>query len=158
MTATALKASTDATSRAISIDQVFPHAPETIWKALTSGELMARWMMPPTGFEPVKGHCFTFKTRPAGAWDGTIHCQVLDVIPNQRLAYAWKGGDEGNVGYGSPLDTVVTFTLSKVDGGTRLQLIHSGFTMPRNETAYRNMNDGWKTCVGRLDSMFGKAQ
>lgn len=26
----------------IVVDEVFPHAPETIWKTLTSGELMGR--------------------------------------------------------------------------------------------------------------------
>ncbi|MBC7017824.1 SRPBCC domain-containing protein, partial [Salmonella enterica subsp. enterica serovar Enteritidis] len=39
----------------IVVDEVFPHAPETIWKALTNGELIARWMMSPTGFAPVEG-------------------------------------------------------------------------------------------------------
>ena len=28
----------------IVVDEVFPHAPETIWKALTTGELIARWI------------------------------------------------------------------------------------------------------------------
>ena len=27
----------------IVVDEVFPHAPETIWKALTTSELIARW-------------------------------------------------------------------------------------------------------------------
>ena len=65
----------------IVVDEVFPHAPETIWKTLTTGELIARWLMTPKGFEPVKAKHFTFQTRPACAWDGTIHCQVLEVIP-----------------------------------------------------------------------------
>ena len=99
----------------IVVDEVFPHAPETIWKTLTTGELIGRWLMAPTGFEPVKGTRFTFQTKPAGAWDGVIHCQVLEVMPNERFVYSWKGGHEANVGYGSPLDTVVTWTLSRVD-------------------------------------------
>jgi uncharacterized protein YndB with AHSA1/START domain len=134
----------------IVVDEVFPHAPETIWKTLTNGELIGRWMMPPTGFEPVEGTHFTFKTTPAGAWDGTIHCQVLQVIPNERFAYAWKGGHEGNVGYGAPLDTVVTWLLSKAENGTRLRLVHSGFVLPQNETAFRNMSEGWKKVVRNL--------
>src|SRR3979490_2690832 len=105
----------------IVVDEVLPHAPETIWKALTSGELIALWLkMPATGFEPVKGKRFTFRTRPAGAWDGIIHCQVLEVTPNQRLVYSWKGGHEGNVGYGAPLDTGLSFTPSRVANGKRL--------------------------------------
>jgi uncharacterized protein YndB with AHSA1/START domain len=134
----------------IVVDEFFPHAPEAIWRTITSGDLIARWMMEPTGFEPVAGKSFTFKTTPAGAWDGTIRCQVLEAVPNERLSYAWKGGDAGNRGYGSLLDTVVTFTLSPEKGGTRLRLVHAGFVMPRNETAYQNMSGGWKKIIPKL--------
>ncbi len=137
----------------IVVDEVFPHAPETIWKTLTTGEMIARWMMAPTGFEPVEGKQFTFQTTPAGAWDGTIRCQVLEVIPNERFVYAWKGGQEGNVGYGSRLDTVVTFTLSRVENGTRLRLVHSGFVTPKNDTAFKNMSDGWPKVFKNLNTV-----
>jgi uncharacterized protein YndB with AHSA1/START domain len=141
----------------IVIDEVFPHAPETIWKTLTSGELMARWIhMTPTGFEPVKGNRFTYQTTPAGKWDGTIRCEVLEVIPNERFAYAWKGGDESNSGYGSKLDTVVTFTLSKTANGTRLRFVHSGFVLPKNESAYTNMSGGWKKVVENVGVIAGE--
>jgi uncharacterized protein YndB with AHSA1/START domain len=141
----------------IVVDDVFPHAPETIWKTLTDGELMGRWLgMTPTGFEPVKGKRFTYQTTAAGAWDGVIHCEVLEVIPNQRLAYAWKGGHEGNAGYGSRLDTVVTFTLSKAENGTRLSLVHSGFVLPQNEIAFTNMGGGWKKVVPRIGALAGE--
>lgn len=140
----------------IVVEGVLPHAPETIWRALTSGELIARWMMTPTGFEPVVGNRFTFKTTPAGAWDGIIRCEVLEVTPNARFVYAWKGGDEANVGYGSKLDTVVTFTLSEVAGGTRLRVVHAGFVTPKNDTAYKNMSDGWGKIIGRLGDVVAK--
>jgi len=132
----------------IVVEEVFPHAPEMIWKVLTSGDLIVRWLhMPIAGFEPVKGKHFTFQTTPAGAWDGIIRCEVLEVAANERLAYAWKGGHEGNVGYGSRLETVVTFTLSRVGNGTRLRLVHSGFVLPKNDTAFTNMGEGWKKVV-----------
>jgi uncharacterized protein YndB with AHSA1/START domain len=137
------------------VDEVFPHAPETIWKTLTTGELIGRWLMAPTGFEPVKGKHFTFQTRPAGVWDGTIHCQVLEVIPNERLVYAWKGGHEENVGYGSRLDTVVTWILSRIENGTRLRLVHSGFVTPKNDSAFKTMSEGWKNVVQRIGAVTG---
>jgi uncharacterized protein YndB with AHSA1/START domain len=140
--------------QAIMVDEVFPHAPEVVWKALTSGELMGRWLMAPSGFAPVVGNRFTFQTKPAGEWDGIIHCEVLEALENQRLSYAWKGGHESNGdGYGSKLETVVTFTLSRAEPGTRLRLVHSGFVLPRNDTAYRNMSEGWKKVVTRLDTV-----
>jgi uncharacterized protein YndB with AHSA1/START domain len=140
-------------TRDIVVEEVLPHAPETIWKALTTGELIARWLMPATGFEPVKGKHFTFQTTPAGAWDGSIRCQVLEVMPNERLVYSWKSGYEGNVGYGSWLDTVVTWTLSRVGNGTRLRLVHSGFVLPKNDTAFKNMSDGWTKVVRDLNTI-----
>ena len=87
---------------------------------------------------------------PLGA---NIRCEVVEITENQRLSYIWAGGHEDNVGYGSKLETLVTITLSAVEGGTRLRLIHSGFLLPTNEVAYRNMSDGWKTVAKRLDQV-----
>ena len=140
----------------IVVDEVFPHAPETIWKTLTTGELIGRWLMAPTGFEPVKGKHFTLQTKPAGAWDGIIHCQVLEVMPNERLVYAWKGGHEENVGYGSRLETVVTWILSRAENGTRLRLVHSGFVTPKNDSAFKTMSEGWKKVVQSIGDIAGE--
>jgi uncharacterized protein YndB with AHSA1/START domain len=138
----------------IIVEEVFPHAPEIIWKALTTSDLIGRWLhMTPTGFAPVKGTRFTYQTTPAGAWDGVIHCQVLEAVPNERLVYSWKGGHEGNTGYGSRLDTVVTFTLTRVQNGTRLRAVHSGFVLPSNEIAFQNMGGGWKKVVPAIGAI-----
>ena len=140
----------------IVVDEVLAHAPEAIWKTLTTGELIGRWLMAPTGFEPVEGKHFTFQTKPAGAWDGIIHCQVLEVMPNERLVYAWKGGHEENVGYGSRLDTVVTWILSRTETGTRLRLVHSGFVTPKNDSAFKTMGEGWKKVVPSIGDIAGE--
>jgi uncharacterized protein YndB with AHSA1/START domain len=138
-------------TREIVVEEVFPHPPEKIWPTLIRPELMARWLrMTPTGFEPIFGNRFTYQTSPAGAWDGTIRCEVIEIVPNQRLAYRWQGGHADNTGYGALLDTVVTLTLEPAEGGTRLRLVHAGFSLPRNETAYRNMGGGWLGVVVRI--------
>ncbi|MGF1624219.1 MAG: SRPBCC domain-containing protein [Alphaproteobacteria bacterium] len=139
----------------IVVEEVFPHAPETIWQTLTTAELMGRWLMMPTGFEPVQGKRFTYQTTPAGEWDGVIDCQVLEVTPNERLVYTWKGGHDANAAYGSRLETVVTWTLTKVDGGTRIRLVHSGFRMPRNDFAFRKMSEGWPKVVQTVGAISG---
>jgi uncharacterized protein YndB with AHSA1/START domain len=143
-------------SHEIVVDEVFPHTPEVVWKTLTAAELMGRWLMMPTGFEPTKGKRFTYQTTPAGAWDGVIHCLVLDVIPNERLVYEWSGGHDANAGYGSRLETVVTWTLSKVDGGTRIRLVHSGFRTPKNDFAFKKMSEGWPKVIRRIDTIAGE--
>ncbi|MFS2154303.1 SRPBCC family protein [Rhizobium sp. Rhizsp42] len=142
-----------ADTSSIVLDEVFPHRREIVWKALTSGALIGRWLMEPKGFEAVVGNRFTFQTKPADEWDGTIRCEVLEVVEGQRLSYAWRGGHESNQGYGSKLETIVTFTLAEAEAGTRLRLVHSGFVLPKNDAAYRNMSEGWKKVVERLDTV-----
>jgi uncharacterized protein YndB with AHSA1/START domain len=145
-----------ADSHEIVVDEVFPHTPEVVWKTLTTAELMGRWLMAPTGFEPTKGKHFTFQTTPAGKWDGVIHCQVLEVTPNERLVYAWRAGHDDNIQYGSRLETVVNWTLTKVDSGTRLRLMHSGFRTPKNDFAFKKMSEGWPKVFQKIDTIAGE--
>lgn len=136
---------------AITFEEDFPARPETVWRALTTGALIARWLgMEPRGFVAVPGTRFTYRTRPAGAWDGTIRCEVLEAVPNRRLVYSWTGGDAANTGYGAPLDTRVSFTLTRLPEGTRLRLVHSGFRLPRNASAFETMGRGWAQCARNL--------
>lgn len=143
-----------ADSQQIVVDEVFPHTLDVVWKTLTTPEMMSRWLrMEPKGFKAAVGTRFTYQTTPAGAWDGVIRCEVLEVEPLERLSYAWKGGDDGNVGYGSRLDTVVTFLLSAVENGTRIRLVHSGFVLPRNASTFKNMSEGWTRVVQTIDAI-----
>ena len=153
-----IQAAMKTATQEIVVEDVFPHAPETIWKTLTTGELIGRWLgMKPTEFEPVGGARFSLQTTPAGPWDGVIHCEVLEVRRNERLSYSWRGGHDSNAReYGSRLDTIVTWTLAKVEGGTRLRLLHSGFVLPRNETAFTNMSGGWKKVVPTIAAIAGE--
>jgi len=141
--------------REIVVDELFPHAAEVVWKTLTTPELMGRWLMVPKGFEARVGNQFTYQTTPAGKWDGVIRCEVLEVVPNERLVHTWRGGDEANAEYGSRLETVVTWTLTRVDAGVRVRMVHTGFT-PKNDFAYRNMSEGWPKVVRKVGDLAGE--
>ena len=136
-------------ARDIVVEDVLPHSPEKVWRALTTSELIGRWLMP-NDFKPIVGHRFTFKTQPMGGWDGVVHCEVLEVEPNRRLVYSWKGGSDDNPKYGSKLDSIVTWTLSPEKGGTRLRLVHAGFRSPGNDFAYDAMKSGWGHIMARI--------
>ncbi len=152
-------AAPDAATREIVIEDVFAYPPEVIWRVLTTGALIGRWLgMSPLGFEAVAGARFTFQTDPAGAWDGVIHCRVLEITTNESFSFSWQGGDDRNERYGSRLDTVVTFTLTQVAEGTRLRLVHSGFVTPRNDSSLRNLSGGWKHVAGRIAAVCGEEQ
>lgn len=149
---------TEADTLTIVVEEEFPHPPALLWRAISDGALMGQWMMPPKGFAPVVGRAFTFTTKPAGAWDGTIRCTVLEVEEGRRIRYAWMGGDAGNIGYGSLLSTTVTMTLTATLGGTRLRVEHAGFVLPRNEVAWQNMSGGWKTVMGKIGTVLQMAE
>src|SRR5260221_250429 len=56
-------------TRDIVVEDVLPYSPERVWKALTTAELIGKWLMP-NDFEPWVGKRFTFKSRPIGEWFG----------------------------------------------------------------------------------------
>jgi uncharacterized protein YndB with AHSA1/START domain len=149
--------SRDATAgtRAITVEAVLPHAPEAVWKTLTTSGLIAQWLMP-NDFEPVAGKRFTFKTKPMGGWDGVVHCEVLEIVPNERLVYSWKGGADGNT-KAPALDSLVTWTLAPEAGGTRLKLVHSGFRSPENDLAFEAMSPGWNRVMAGVSRVTASA-
>ena len=51
---------------------------------------------------------------------------------------------------GAKLDSVVTWTLTPVEAGTRLRLVHSGFRSPENDLAFGAMSPGWSRIIERI--------
>jgi uncharacterized protein YndB with AHSA1/START domain len=120
---------------AIRIETVYPHPAGRVWSALTDSAAMAEWLMP-NDFEARLGHRFQFRTKPAPGFDGVVHCEVTELDPPRRLAYSWKGGG---------IDTVVTWTLEPVGGGTRVAFEQAGFRGVRG-TLLRKLvlGPGWQ--------------
>jgi uncharacterized protein YndB with AHSA1/START domain len=138
--------STDKTAQsqtdAISFEFDLQHSPEKVWRALTDPELLAEWLLPVVGrkldLEP--GAAFTFKTQPYPNWDGTVNCEFVEIEANRKLSYTWR------VPF---LDTVVTFTLTPTDSGTRLSLVQSGFK-PDQKQEFGGARYGWTMMTGKL--------
>ncbi|MDR3689874.1 MAG: SRPBCC domain-containing protein [Fimbriimonas sp.] len=99
----------------LAFEVFYPHPPEQVWRALTDPAALAKWLMP-NDFRPEIGLRFRFhgldrcKT---GAVKGT----VLSVEPGVSLTYSWDDGEDDAPG-------IVCWTLSPVDGGTRVRLEH----------------------------------
>ncbi len=126
----------------------FPHPPAVVWEYLTDAALLAQWLMP-NDIKPVVGHKFQFKTKPRinFGFDGTVYCEVLEAVPNEKLVYTWKGGMSKE----KPLlDTIVVWTLTPTAEGTILQLEHKGFKGLKNYLPYFIMNKGWAKIGKRL--------
>lgn len=107
----------------------------------------------PNDFKPETGHQFQFRARPIPAmgFDGNIYCEVLEIIPFQKLVYTWKGGPKPGV---IELDTVLTWTLTPTQAGTDVILEHKGFAGFKNYLSSIFMGKGWsKTIPGRFEKL-----
>ena len=136
----------DAATRSIVIERVMPHPPEKIWRALMQSPLIEEWLMK-NDFRPVVGHKFNFRADPMPGWNGVTHCEVLVVEPNERLSYTWNASGEEAV---NGLKTVVTWTLTPVDGGTLLRMEQSGFRA-QDERFFKGAGFGWQKMVAALE-------
>lgn len=138
--------------RSIVVERTMPYEPERVWRALTDRAALNQWLMP-NNFVAEAGRRFTFKTKPMGDWDGTVFCHVIACEPPRLLSYTWTGGSENNEGYGSVLNSTVTWTLAPVAGGTRIRMEHAGFVSPENDIAYNAMSPGWGKIIDRLETV-----
>ncbi len=126
----------------VSLEVDLKHAPEKVWRALTTPELLAQWLLPVFDLKLDPGAAFTFKTQAYPPWDGTVNCRILESDTHKKLSYAWVVGD-------MEIDTVVTFTLTPTPEGTRLSLVQSGFK-PDQKQASGGARYGWKMMSGKL--------
>ena len=132
-------------TRTLVVERTIPHPPEKIWRALTQSALLEDWLMK-NDFQAAVGAKFTFRTQPMPHWNGVVECEVLAVEPHQRLSYSWNAGD------GKKLYTTVTWTLTQVEGGTRLRMEQSGFG-PQDDNNYKGAAYGWQRMIEALEKL-----
>jgi len=135
-----------AATKSIVVERTVAHPPEKVWRALTTSELIAAWLMQ-NDFEPRLGHRFNFRARPIpNMWNGVTDCEVLAIDEPRRLVYSWNAsGEEAEGG----LKTIVTWTITPVDGGAHVRMEQAGFR-PQDEAGYQAMGGGWPRIVERL--------
>ncbi len=119
------------------------HPPEKVWRTLTDPELLAKWLLPVTGFNLEAGSEFAFSAPPQPDWDGSVNCRMLEVEEFKRLSWAWVAAD---------IDTVLTFVLDRTETGTRLTIQQSGFE-PGQKRALGGARYGWKMMGERLENL-----
>jgi uncharacterized protein YndB with AHSA1/START domain len=131
---------TPAETRCVVVEREMPYPPEKLWRALTQPHLIEEWLMK-NDFSPAVGHSFKL----SGNW-GSVDCRVLEVEPNRTLSYAW-----GALGLGS----VVTWTLTPTDTGTRLRMEQSGFR-PDQSQAFHGARAGWPRFFDALEQVLAR--
>lgn len=136
-------------TKTLVIEETLPHPPEKVWRALTEQRLVEEWLMK-NDFKPVVGHRFNLR----GEWGGVLDCRVLAVEPHRRLSYTWDFAHNDDA---FNLKSVVTYTLTPIQGGTRLRIEQAGFR-PDQKQAFGGANAGWRQFLGKLNEVLSRAE
>lgn len=119
----------------------YKHGIEDVWAALTDPYALAEWLMPVTFFEPKVGSRFRFQFDPERLCPtGIVDCEVLEVEPPHRLAWSWQHRAAEGARQAPPMR--VEWTLTPVNGGTRLELVQTYEGQPWKITFAMGM--GWR--------------
>ena|SRR5437763_1423284 len=85
----------------------------------------------------------------------TMEIEVVEMVPERRLAYRWHPYDvDPSVDRSSEPTTLVTFTLEEAEGGTRLTIVESGFDripLHRRDEAFRMNDSGWSEQLTNIE-------
>jgi len=112
------------------IDQTYliHAAPERVWAALTDAVLIVKWSGTRAEYDARSGGAYVL-------WDGYVRGKILTCAPPQKLAQTWQPR------HWAISNSVVTFTLRKTRGGTRLELTHENIPPAEFDDTLKNWNE-----------------
>jgi Activator of Hsp90 ATPase homolog 1-like protein len=79
------------TSKSIVVECTMPCWPEKIWLALTTADMLGRWLMR-SDLQPAT--IFSFTRIPVPGWSGVTNCEVVEADRPGRLVYRWGDGTD----------------------------------------------------------------
>ena len=125
----------------------YKHPIEDVWAALTDPYALAEWLMPVTAFEPTAGSKFRFQYDPERLCpSGIADCEVVESEPPRRLVWSWQHRAVEGARQAPPMR--VEWTLTPIEGGTRLELVQSYENQPWKITFA--MGVGWRFYLRRF--------
>ena len=128
----------------ISVERIFPHTPEKVWRALTDAQALGQWLME-TDFEPEPGTAFKMWCDDGDGGTDVYHCRLLSFEPPRRMVWSWvlQGREEDG-------ETIVEFRIEAIDSGTRVVVTHSG---DREPDMIERFKGGWAVKLDQLESV-----
>jgi uncharacterized protein YndB with AHSA1/START domain len=116
-------------------------SPETVFEFFTDPAKMVQW----------KGAQATLDPRPGGVYRVEVNEQAValgeyvEVDPPKRVVFTW--GWVGGFASTPPGSSTVEITLTPVDDGTLVRLVHSGLPTPESAEVH---GQGWDQYMPRL--------
>ena len=106
----------------------FKASPHEVYEALMDSKKHAQFTGGKANISREVGGRFT-------AFDGYSEGENLELVPDRKIVQTWRGSDWPEGHYSK-----ATFTLTKVEGGTRLTFTQTGVP----EDQYEDVSQGWR--------------
>lgn len=129
--------------QAIVLERLFPASKFDVWKALTNKDEMKQWYFDLEEFKAEIGFKFSFTGGPSPNKQYVHVCEVLEVVPENKLTYSWRYEGYSGISF-------VTFELFEKETNTLLRLTHKGVeSFPNENTDFniKNFEDGWNDII-----------
>lgn len=65
----------------VSMEELFPVPVARVWHALTDAQMISRWLMATSDFEPTVGTRFILRDQQRPGFRGYVECEVLELSP-----------------------------------------------------------------------------
>lgn len=114
-----------------------------LWRALTNPAQMKLWYFDLAHFEATPGFQFQFYGEGHTGVQYLHHCEVKTSKAPELLSYSWRYE-------GIPGESTVSFNITEVENGCRLDLVHTGLdTFPQDnpDMATSSFQDGWNYLI-----------
>lgn len=117
-----------------------PVLPKQVVDAFTRPIALRNWLCDDVYINEALGHTYLF------AWNnGYVVCGQYKTVESEKVVLTWRGIDEPDV-------TSVEIALSEQEGGTHLELTHSGFGDGAAwEALIPKIDQGWVSTLEHLD-------
>ena len=125
-------------------DEIYAHPVEKVWRALTDGAALARWLME-NDLDLGKDRRFRMWCDDDQGQTHTILCEVLVMEAPHRMVWSWVLESRQAEGV-----TTVAFALEPVVDGTRLTIRHTGDRDPQTIDAFKG---GWPEKLRQLGAV-----
>lgn len=132
---------------------------EVVWRMVSEPDQVVRWFADEIDLQATPGYEGSMTFRPDAG--GTVHVPITveAVEPPRRLTYRW--GHPAGAAASPGNSTLVEFTLTPDDGGTRLRVVETGhdslgWPQGQQDAYVEDHNDGWTTHLGRLEQILAR--
>lgn len=133
-----------------------------VFRALTVASELEQWFFSDASTAPRTGGSYRMRWRSKAdpSRDHDRFGNYLELIPNRKVVFEWKGDPSQKLGMGDFQNTIVTITLTpaRVEGvdGTNVKLVHAGWpTDSEGRDWARKHEGGWTFYLGNLSNFLG---